>query len=381
MGFAWTPKGDDRTLIRGGYGQYYGRTPAIMIGTAHSNNGINVQTLTFTGASVPTYPNRFTSPPAGGTAAVPTILLFDSGFKNPKTQQASFGVERALMADFAVSFSYLFVKGSDLPRSTDVNIGTPITTTIPIQGDGTSASYKRFGTDKPFSHFGRVIEFQSSADSEYNGMTIEFIKRYTKNWQASLAYTYGKVFDTKPDATAVVPQSGDDAKFASDPTDFQHDRAPGDSDVRHRIVFTGVWNVDYADPSQNGFTRFMLSGWTISGIVSFQTGMPYSFQVNGDLNNDGNTRNDLVPGTTRNSQRLPSILSVDPRISRHIPIGPVDLELIVEVFNVTVAGQQVLSPVSTFLTPCAGGQGCTAQAPLTSSTGPRIVQLAAKASF
>jgi len=48
---------------------------------------------------------------------------------------------------------------------------------------------------------------------------------------------------------------------------------------------------------------------------------------------------------------------------------------------VTVNGQTVLAPVSTFLQPCAGGTGCTAQAPLTASTGPRIVQLAAKLSF
>ena len=176
------------------------------------------------------------------------------------------------------------------------------------------------------------------------------------------------------------------------------DNAPADNDVRHRFVFSAVWNPDFTGGSQNPVVRFFASGWTMSGIVSFQTGQPYSLSVNGDLNNDGNTRNDLVPGTARNSQRLPSVFSVDPRISRHIPIGPVDLELIVEAFNVfnahnvvglqsnqyrvvTVSGQPQLAAVSTFLKPCAGGQGCTAQAPLTSSTGPRILQLAAKATF
>ncbi len=398
LGFAWTPKGSDRTVVRGGYGMFYGRTPAIMIGTAHSNNGINVQTLTFTGANVPTYPNRFTTPPTGGASAAPTIVLFDPNFKNPRVQQASFGVEQLLTNDMAVSLNYLHAKGDDLPRSTDVNVAPATSTTIPIQGDGTSASFKRFVGTKPFANFARIIEFQSTAKSEYNGLTVEVNKRYSNNWQARLAYTYGKATDTKSDATAVVPNGSDDAKYASDPTNFQVDNAPGDNDVRHRIVLSAVWNLDYAGGIQNGALRALVSGWTLSGIISFQTGMPYSLTVNGDLNNDGNTRNDLVPGTVRNSQRLASIFSVDPRISRHIPAGPVDVELIVEAFNVfnaknvvglqsnqyrivTVSSQQQLSAVSTFLKPCAGGQGCTAQAPLTSSTGPRILQLAAKVSF
>ncbi len=48
LGLAWSP--NDRLVVRAGYGLFYGRTPAIMVGTAHSNNGINVQTVTFTGA-------------------------------------------------------------------------------------------------------------------------------------------------------------------------------------------------------------------------------------------------------------------------------------------------------------------------------------------
>jgi len=392
---AWTPAGNDRTLVHAGYGIFYGRTTAIMIGTAHSNNGINVQTLTFTGASVPTFPNVFATIPAGGTAAVPTIFVFDPKFQNPMVHQASAGVEQVLTNDMAVAVNYLYVRGRDLPRSTDINIGTPASVVIPIQGDG-SATVKRYGSDKPFLKFARVIEFQSTSESKYNGLTVEINKRFSHNWQAKLAYTLSRVLDDKPDATAVVPQGSDDAKYASDPRDFGADYAPGDNDVRHRLVFSGVWNLDYPGSTQNGLLRFFTSGWTLSGIVSFQTGQPYSLTINGDLNNDGNDRNDRSPGTSRNSQRLPSLFSVDPRISRHIPVGPVDVELIAEAFNVfnaknviglqslqyrlvTVSGALQLAPNATLLKPCTGGRGCTAA--IAASTGPRIVQLAAKVSF
>jgi outer membrane receptor protein involved in Fe transport len=395
IGIAWTPKGSDRTLVHAGYGIFYGRTTAIMIGTAHSNNGINVQTLTFTGSSVPTYPNAFTTIPTGGTPADPSIFVFDPKFQNPMVHQASAGVEQVLTNDMAVAVNYLFVKGNDLPRSTDLNIGTPASVVVPIQGDG-SATVKRYATDRPFSKFARVIEFQSTADSKYNGLTVELKKRFSHNWQARLAYTLSKVTDNKPDATAVVPQSGDDAKFASDPQDFGADYAPGDNDVRHRIVLSGVWNPEFAGLTKNPVVQWLTSGWTLSGVISYQTGQPYSLTVNGDLNNDGNDRNDRSPGTARNSQRLPSLFSVDPRISRHVAMGPVDVELIAEAFNVfnnknviglqslqyrvvTVSGQPQLAANTTLLTPCTGGRGCTAA--IAASTGPRIVQLAAKVSF
>ena len=77
LGIAWSPQGG-RYVVRGGWGLFYGRTPSIMLGTAHSNNGINIVSLTFTGDAVPTYPQklrpdpRAAAPPCARASSIST---------------------------------------------------------------------------------------------------------------------------------------------------------------------------------------------------------------------------------------------------------------------------------------------------------------------
>jgi outer membrane receptor protein involved in Fe transport len=393
LGFAWTPGADSRTVVRGGYGIFYGRTPAIMIGTAHSNNGINVQTITFTGAQIPAYPTILTEAPTGGTVGRPTIFAFSPDFENPEVHQASLGIERGITSDISVGLSYQHVQGNDLQRSRDINVGAWDTVTSPIQGGG-ALSYKRYSNTRPFANFARIILFESSADSRYNGYTADVNKRFSNNWQARVSYTWSKVEDNKPDATAVVPGGGDDAKFIQDPLDIDADWAAGDNDVRHRLVFSGVWSLDGYASGMDGWQRALLGGWSVSGIATYQTGQPYSQLVSSDLNNDGNNRNDRVPGVGRNTERLPNIFSVDPRITKEFGVyGGARIQLIAEAFNVfnesnvsverntfygfgTIPGST--PPVTGFLpqTNPLTGYGTPSV-----SVGPRIVQLAAKIIF
>jgi hypothetical protein len=401
LGIAWDARNDGRTVVSAGYGIFYGRTPSILIGTAMSNNGINVQTITFTGNLIPTYPNIYSALPSGASLPKPTIFVFAPNFQNPKVGQGNLGVEQQLGSDFSVGLNYQYVNGTDLPRSRDINESNPTTVTTPICS-GTSAAacnanpslitgtatYTRY-TGRPFTNFNRVIAFESSARSRYNGVTLDFQKRFSNNWQARLAWTHSSVKDDRPDATAVVPfSSGDDSKYASDPLNLGKDYTYGDNDVRDRIVLSGVWSLDnYARGLTNNVAHFLASGWTISGILSYQSGQPYSPGVNTDLLNDGNPSNDIAPGFLRNSFRLPSQISLDPRVSREIGIyGSTRLQLIVEAFNLTNRSNVNNVSRTFYAFGTASGnsflfQPSTAFKFPTSSAGPRIMQLAARVTF
>jgi outer membrane receptor protein involved in Fe transport len=378
LGVAWSPFGR-RYVVRAGYGLFYGRTPSIMVGTAHSNNGINVQTITFTGAQMPIYPAIFSGLPTGVTLPRPTIFTFSSEYQNAKIQQASAGIEWEILPGTSLGATYLRVDGRDLPRSTDLNVGAAGSATYTVAGTGEALSYHRFDAG-PLTNFARVISFQSTAESEYNGLTLEVNRRFANQFSARLSYTLGKVVDTVPDATAVVPGSStDDAKYASNPRDFDADRTVGNNDQRHRFVFSGIY--DTSALGSNAFAR----NWILSAIYTASPGQPYSARVgNVDLNNDGNTRNDYAPGTGRNEYTLPNYYSLDLRVARSFAVvGRTAIQPIFEVFNLTNADNITVvnsalygvNTVTNVLTPNAGfGQPTT-------TAGQRIIQLAVRFTF
>jgi hypothetical protein len=180
-----------------------------------------------------------------------------------------------------------------------------------------------------------VIAFESTAKSRYNGLTLEVNRRYSNNLQFRGAYTLGKVEDTVPDATAVVPgNAGDDLKYASNPADFDADRRAGNNDQRHRVVLSGIYNTNGLAAGMGGLGRAIVRGWSLAAIFTAQSGQPYTARVGAvDLNGDGNTRNDIAPGTLRNQFTLPSIVTLDPRIARDIRLGPARMQVIWEAFN------------------------------------------------
>ena len=98
-----------------GYGVFFRRTPAIMLGTAHSQNRNQVTGVNLTCTTTPlnpclTYPNIFSAPPSAG-GVNPDLYLFAPDYAQPYIQQGRFGIERELFANTGLSVSYLYFRG------------------------------------------------------------------------------------------------------------------------------------------------------------------------------------------------------------------------------------------------------------------------------
>lgn len=393
LGFAWTPGGDARTVVRGGYGVFYGRTPAIMVGTGFSQNGIQVLSINFPTALMPVYPGRYDTLPAALASLPQNIFVFAPNFQSPRVNQSSIGIERALTNDLSFGVSYQYVTGSSLPRTVDANIGASSIVTTPIfdvnNNQIGTVDHKVYSSTRPFSAFNRVLEFESNGKSKYNGLTLDLNKRYSDNFQARLAYTYSKAKDNHPDATIVVA-GVDDPREVEDANNIGGDYSWADSDVRHRVVLSGVWNLHYFDAMQSATAHAILSGWSFAAIAAYQSGQPYTPVISGDFNNDLNRSNDRAPGFARNSLRLPSQISIDPRLTRDIQLfGQTHLQLIAEAFNITNRSNisRVRNTYASFASQSANKLTLSAVNPIngyqsaSAVTGPRTYQFAAKLLF
>ena len=338
----------EKSVIRGGYGLFYGRTPSIMTGTAHSQNGIQVVAIDINctaavppgGVACPTYPNVFTSVPTGATLAPVNLYLFSKDYKQPFTHQARLQYERELMKNLVFSAQYLMYRGVDLSRTRNVNLNPAVAQTAVVwtanpgsTATGETLTVMRHPSARPISTFQRISLFEASAKSFYQGLTFELNRRLANKWSFTTSYTLSHAKDNKPDQTSVVPGGGDDGKIAEDQVGLAGEYARSDLDVRHRFIFSPVYDTGKFN-SDNAILRALLSDYIFTGIFFAQSGFAYSAGVTGDPNGDGNTANDRAPGTARNEFSTPASYIVDMRVGRAIRFGErAKITLFAEGFN------------------------------------------------
>lgn len=355
IGAAWQiTKG---SVLRVGYGLFYAKTSNSMFYATRVENGVIQQTFNCTPTTCPTltFPNLIFAPPGGQPAApfagalLPTVTPFTPptatqtsrgqvpDFANPRAHEGDVSFERQLPGNMSVSASYVVSRGMRLPAFIDQNVAPSTTTrtysvvTPPPNGTVVRTITTPFYTTR-IDPTGPILTGFSDVNSWYNSMVLTFRKRYSHGVEFVANYTLGRAMDGGAIQGQFGTFNGGGTNFPVDPQNRSLEYARSDLDQRNRFSGTVVWTPDFGKNVSNRGTKFVVSGWTFSTIVTAMTGQPVTGTINGAAPPTGGVLGGLTGGTnanfggplngarvygdTRNSFTLPGIKNVDFRISR-----------------------------------------------------------------
>jgi outer membrane receptor protein involved in Fe transport len=300
FGFAWSPTSDGKTVVRGGYGIAY---DFIYLNPITNQRFLPpfIYSASLSGASSFTGGNSYANLVAGTatiqqqtSAAVgtlsPTVLNFGTispaiaqNLKNPQVQQWNLGLEREF-AGLVWKATYVGTKGTYLTRTRPINlIANPVTPATSLADE--QARLSQFTTafaglnGGSTSHSNRydpryntVGYLESSANSNYNALQIEVLKRASKGLYFSLAYSYAKSIDDNSDALGVLVN---DTSSQQDPLDNRNNRGPSQFDLRHTLSIGHSYQLPFFQSgSSNRFVKSVLGGWAFAGISTYRSGFP-----------------------------------------------------------------------------------------------------------
>jgi len=297
LGFNWDIDGDSSTILRGGAGIFSGRPAYVWVSNAYLGNGLSQVELTCFGVNsmgqnkVPDFtvdPNG--QPSTCGDGSGPTtaanqgeIDYFDPNTKYPQLFRVALGADRRL--------PWGIIGSVDLMYSTDVNGW--YTTDANLVNQGTNGEgrtlYGEFDRSTPTTFVADPIRvdpvtltqavkvYNKNGSYAYSG-TLQLQKTLFRRLDVFVAYTYSRSEDR---ISLTSSQAFSNFQFA--PVDGSlEDRnvRPSAFDRPHKVSVAGVARLPL------GFG----AGLTYVG----QSGLPYTWVVNGDVNADGVNGNDLA---------------------------------------------------------------------------------------
>ena len=284
FGFSWQPA--SKTVVRGGFGDFYTnmnglnyRNAVVSNGLASQQSSVNASyTAGAPNRQLPTFPNIL---PGNSPLfqASPDISLISPQFRVPYILQASLQIEREILENTTLSIGTMWNHGVHLLSGSayDLNLNplqgattyvvcppnaaavpcTGPTITLPNMDNGLLTE----GRINP--NLGQINELISPAQNYYDSFFVELQRRMSRALSVQFAYTFAK---------SIMLEGMD----FNNQFDFSNTHAPSLLDQRNRISLAAVYRPGLEKLTTSGTGRAVLAGWTLSSVMEFSSGRPYA---------------------------------------------------------------------------------------------------------
>lgn len=297
VGFAWNVNGDNKTVLRGGFGVFYDKTTFSLVGLFESdgpfaesflrNFPLNSTDPGPENGMFPTDPTLVNGPfidlevinsiVGTGALSLNTTPTFENDQRGvPGVRTYSIGIQRELLKDIVVQADYIHSDGFDQLVTIDQNPG--------FRADGPET----FNTIlRPDQTLGRVRTFINAGKTDFDSLQLQLSKRFNGSYSFRGSYSLGHARGT------TSSNQFSDANFQQgEELNLDLNQGRSDFDRRHNFVFSGTWKV----PGTGGYGAF--DGLLASVVFRAVSGQPFTLQnTRFDADQNGINFDPLPSGT------------------------------------------------------------------------------------
>lgn len=281
VGFAWTIGRDERTVLRAGYGIYYDQSPLAPGEALYFNSPYFDNNIFF---SLPGLPLTLDNPfPSFFPLPLPdSALAIQRNLRTAYMQHWNANIQRQVGSNGVIELAYVGSKGTKLLTARDINQPQPsaLPPGLPF-------------VPRPDPRFDDIDLLESRANSNYHSLQARFQQRFSRGLATLVSYTYSKSID---DASNFFSSAGD-PNFPQNSYNLRAERGRSNFDVRHRFSASYSYDLPFGKNkrylSDAGWASTLLSGWQTFGIVTLQSGRPFTVALLSDIDNSGTGRSIL----------------------------------------------------------------------------------------
>lgn len=279
IGFAWRPFGNDKTVLRGGWGRFI-ESPlgfSLVSGWAVHSSFLGTYNQGYQGDGVTpliSFINPFNTLAGDSVGTEAFDYAFPIHYSDPSVQQWNATVEQNLGHDIGLRLSYSGSHGSNLEAMVDLNQVQPNT-----------VGYATAESSRPYTSWSIIQSVQNAAESNYHSGTIELSRHAGKGITFDSSYTWTRDLSN---AGGVAPSA-----FAVAGGSYLTDRFhPGLDygnviyDRRHRFLTTWLYDLPFGKNrrwlSTSGLLNSFVGDWQLAGVGILQSGpflTPYQQSV------------------------------------------------------------------------------------------------------